>query len=41
MSVSPAEPLSNAAAKLALELNEVLSMFGTVFNGNITTVRTD
>ncbi len=30
MSVSPAEPLSNAAAKLAFELNEVFSMLRAI-----------
>ena len=41
MSVSPAEPLSYAAAKLAFELDKVFTVFGAILNGDITASWTD
>lgn len=40
MSVTPAKPLCNTAAKLALEFDKVLSVLGTVLYWNITAART-
>lgn len=37
MSITPAEPLSYTATKLAFELNEVFSMLWAIFNRNIAT----
>jgi hypothetical protein len=37
----PAEPLSNTTAKLTFKLNIFFTMFGTVLDRNLTTVRTD
>lgn len=39
--IAPAEPLSNAAAELTFELDEVLSVFGTVLDWNIATIGAD
>lgn len=39
--VAPTEPLADAATKLALELDEVLSVLGTVLDGNVAAVGTD
>ena len=41
MGVSPAEPLSNAAAKFTLEFDEIFSMFGTIVYRNFTTIWAD
>ena len=41
MSVAPAKPLSDTATEFAFELDEVLTMFGTVLNRNIAAVRTN
>lgn len=40
MSVAPTEPLSRRATELTLELNEIDSVFGTVFYRNVTAFRT-
>ena len=41
MSISPTEPLSSWATKFTFELNEIFSMLWTVFNWNLTAIRTD
>lgn len=41
MCISPTEPLSYTATKLAFKLNKIFSVLRTVFNRNITTFRTD
>lgn len=39
MGVSPTEPLGSVAAEFTFELDEILTVFGTVLNRNLATVR--
>ncbi len=39
MGITPAEPLGNTTAKLALEFDEIFTVLGTVLNWNLTTIR--
>jgi hypothetical protein len=41
VSIAPAKPLSYAAAELALELYEILAVFRTVLDWDVTASRTD